>query len=607
MKKYREIFRELRPYRGEFILGPLTKLVEAILELCLPVLMGRIVDTGFSSDSRGYIVRTALLMFGMTALGLAMAAICQYCAAKASSGVAARLRDRLLTKVDSLSVAQQERCGVPFLHVAMTSDVNQVSTAVSMVIRLCSRVPFITIGGVLAAIILDAPMAVVIGVGSALFFVTLLLIIRVTFVRYKVVQKKLDRISQVVNERLAGIRVVRAFSREKYHQEVTDQAGEAYAEESISVGKYSALLRPITILIMNAAVVFVLWVGGYRISAGALTAGMLLTFINYIFSIFDELNKLGNLVVIFSRSFVSAERIESVLEMEPAKVAASDDETRDTDDETRDDGTHGADDEAHNAKDADHEVLVKWEHVWFSYLTDRADAEEYYALKDVSFELRKGEKLGIIGTTGSGKSTIIALLLHLYDITKGRITVDGHNLLAIDDRTLHTRMAPVFQTTALFEGTIQENILLGRSTPLAEEEIQARCEVAQAWNFIHEKGGLQAHVEPKGKNFSGGQRQRLAIARALCTDSEILLLDDCTAALDRETSARFSSALAAHTASHQRTVVEVSSKISEIQDANWILVMDNGSVVGQGKHEDLLETCEAYARIAQSQEMGGVE
>ncbi|MBP5492789.1 MAG: ABC transporter ATP-binding protein [Clostridiales bacterium] len=585
-KKYREIFKEFRPYRKEFILGPAAKLFEAILELILPILMGRIVDTGFSSDSRGYIARTALLMFAMAAMGLAAAIVCQYCAARACSGVGARLRDRLLTKVNSLTVAQQEKCGVSFLNVAMTSDVNQVSTGVSMFIRLVFRAPFITVGGIVMALLLDAPMSIVIGVGSALFLITLLSIIRVTFLRYKVVQQKLDGISRVVNERLSGIRVVRAFSREKHHQDATDEASEIYAQETISVARYSALLRPITILIMNSAVVLVLWVGGYRIDSGILTTGMLLTFINYIFSIFDELNKLGNLVVIFSRSFVSAERIEGVLELTP---------------ERREPET-GAD-----AEDHDDKAIVKWKNVSFSYLSDKEDSEEYYALKDVSFELRKGEKLGIIGTTGSGKSTIIALLLRLYDIQKGHIYVDGKSIAALDDRTLRDKMAPVFQTTSLFEGTIRDNLNLGRKEPLSEEELKARCEVAQAWDFICEKGGPDARVEPKGKNFSGGQRQRLSIARALCTDSEILLLDDATAALDKDTSARFSAALSEHAKKHQRTIVEISSKINEIADSDWIIVLDNGAVVGQGKHDALLNECEAYARIAQSQEMGGVE
>lgn len=585
-KKYREIFHEFKPYRLEFILGPAAKLFEAILELFLPILMGKIVDTGFSSESKGFIVRTALLMFGMAAMGLAAAAVCQYCAARACSGVGARLRDRLLTKVNSLSVAQQEKCGVSFLNVAMTSDVNQVCTGVSMFIRLVFRAPFITIGGIVAAIILDAPMSIVIGVGSFLFLITLLSIIRVTFVRYKIVQKKLDNISGVVNERLAGIRVVRAFSREKHHQDLTDEASSIYADETISVAKYSALLRPITILIMNASVVFILWIGGYRIDGGVITAGMLLTFINYIFSIFDELNKVGNLVVIFSRSFVSAERIEGVLEMVPEK---------------REPET-GAD-----AEDHDDKAIVKWKNVSFSYLSGKDDSEEYYALKDVSFELRKGEKLGIIGTTGSGKSTVIALLLRLYEINKGHIYVDGKSIAALDDKTLRSKMAPVFQTTALFEGTIRENLNIGRKEPLSDEEFKARCEVAQAWDFICEKGGPDARVEPKGKNFSGGQRQRLSIARALCTDSEILLLDDCTAALDKETSAKFSAALAEHAKIHHRTVVEISSKINEIADSDWIIVLDNGSVVGQGKHDALLKECEAYARIAASQEMGGVE
>ena len=586
MKKYKQLFKEFRPYRLEFIVGPAAKLFEAILELFLPILMGKIVDTGFSSDSRGFIVRTALLMLGMAALGLAAAAVCQYCAARACSGVGARLRDRLLTKVNSLSVAQQEKCGVSFLNVAMTSDVNQVCTGVSMFIRLVFRAPFITVGGIVMAILLDAPMSVVIAVGSAMFLITLLAIIRVTFLRFKVVQQKLDRISSVVNERLSGIRVVRAFSREKYHQDLTDEASSDYAQENISVARYSALLRPITILIMNASVVFVLWVGGYRIQAGVLTTGMLLTFTNYIFSIFDELNKLGNLVVIFSRSFVSAERIEGVLELEPER----------RDPETGDE-----------AEDHDDKAIVKWKNVSFSYLTGKEDSEEYYALKDVSFELRKGEKLGIIGTTGSGKSTILALMMRLYEIDKGHIYIGGKSIAAIDDQTLREKMAPVFQTTALFEGTIRENLNLGRKTPLSDEEFKTRCEVAQAWDFICEKGGPDARVEPKGKNFSGGQRQRLSIARALCTDSEILLLDDCTAALDKDTSARFSAALSEHAKTHQRTVVEISSKINEIADSDWIIVLDNGSVVGQGKHDALLKECEAYSRIAASQEMGGVE
>jgi len=585
-KKYREIFHEFRPYRMEFILGPAAKLFEAILELILPILMGKIVDTGFSSESRGFILRTALLMFGMAAMGLLAAAVCQYCAARASAGTGARLRDRLLTQVNSLTVAQQERCGVSFLNVAMTSDVNQVCTGVSMFIRLVFRAPFITVGGIVAAILLDAPMSVVIGIGSMLFLVTLLSIIRVTFLRYRIVQQKLDVISSVVNERLSGIRVVRAFSREKHHQDLTDEAGEDYAQETISVARYSALLRPITILIMNAAVVCVLWVGGYRIDGGVITAGLLLTFINYIFSIFDELNKLGNLVVIFSRSFVSAERIEGVLEMVPERREPE----------------SGAE-----AEDHDERAIVKWKNVSFSYLSGKEDSEEYYALKDVSFELRKGEKLGIIGTTGSGKSTIIALLLRLYEINKGHIYVDGKSIASLDEHVLREKMAPVFQTTVLFEGTIRDNLNLGRKSPLSDEELQARCEVAQAWDFICEKGGPDARVEPKGKNFSGGQRQRLSIARALCSDSEILLLDDATAALDKDTSAKFSEALSEHVKTHQRTVVEVSSKINEIADSSWIIVLDNGSVVGQGRHEDLLRDCEAYARIAKSQEMGGVE
>ncbi len=585
-KKYREIFHEFRPYRMEFILGPAAKLFEAILELILPILMGKIVDTGFSSESRGFILRTALLMFGMAAMGLLAAAVCQYCAARASAGTGARLRDRLLTQVNSLTVAQQERCGVSFLNVAMTSDVNQVCTGVSMFIRLVFRAPFITVGGIVAAILLDAPMSVVIGIGSMLFLVTLLSIIRVTFLRYRIVQQKLDVISGVVNERLSGIRVVRAFSREKHHQDLTDEAGEDYAQETISVARYSALLRPITILIMNAAVVCVLWVGGYRIDGGVITAGLLLTFINYIFSIFDELNKLGNLVVIFSRSFVSAERIEGVLEMVPERREPE----------------SGAE-----AEDHDERAIVKWKNVSFSYLSGKEDSEEYYALKDVSFELRKGEKLGIIGTTGSGKSTIIALLLRLYEINKGHIYVDGKSIASLDEHVLREKMAPVFQTTVLFEGTIRDNLNLGRKSPLSDEELRARCEVAQAWDFICEKGGPDARVEPKGKNFSGGQRQRLSIARALCSDSEILLLDDATAALDKDTSARFSEALSEHVKTHQRTVVEVSSKINEIADSSWIIVLDNGSVVGQGRHEDLLRDCEAYARIAKSQEMGGVE
>lgn len=586
MKKYRHIFHEMRDFRKEFIIGPAAKLFEAILELFLPILMGKMVDTGYSAESRGFIIRTALLMFGMTAVGLAAASICQYCAARASSGVGARLRDKLLTHVSSLSVAQQEKFGVSFLNVAMTSDVNQVSTGVSMFIRLVFRVPFITIGGVVMAIIMDAPMAIVIGVGSMLFLITLLLIIRVTFVRYRVVQKQLDGIGRNVNERLSGIRVIRAFSREKDHRSGTDEASAKYAEETISVARYSALLRPVTILIMNSAVVCVLWLGGYHINSGVITAGMLLTFTNYIFSIFDELNKLGNLVVIFSRSVVSAERIESVLATEPKKSVP----------ET------GAE-----AEDHDDKAIVKWKDVSFSYLSEKDDKDEYYALRNVSFELRKGEKLGIIGTTGSGKSTIISLLLKLYEIDKGHIYVDGRSIKTMDNNVLREKMAPVFQTTVLFAGTIRDNLNLGRKTPLADDEIEARCKVAQAWDFICEKGGLDARVEPKGKNFSGGQKQRLSIARALCTDSEILLFDDATAALDKDTSAKFSEALSEHVKKHDRTVVEISSKISEIADSDWIIVLDNGSVVGQGKHGALLNECEAYARIAQSQEMGGVE
>lgn len=586
MKKYRNLFHEMRDYRKEFIIGPSAKLLEAVLEVIMPSITAKIVKSGFAPDKRGDVLQLALLMVGMALLGVCAACICQYCAARASSGVGKNLRNRLMTKVNSFSVAQQEKCGVSFLGVAMTSDVNQVSLGVSMFIRLVFRVPFITIGGICAAMILDLPMSGVIAVGAALFLTTLLLIIRVTFKKYKVVQKKLDNISRVVNERLSGIRVIRAFSREKHHEKLTDDAAGEYAQEAISVSRYASLMRPLTILIMNAAVIFVLWVGGYRIHAGHIESGDLLAFIQYIITIFDALNILGNLVVIFSRSFVSAERIEGVLRIEPdARVTEASEE-----------------DMIHDDK-----AIVKWKDVSFSYLHEKEDKEEYYALRNVSFELRKGEKLGVIGTTGSGKSTIVSLMLKLYDTTKGNIYIDGRPITSIQESELRRRMSPVFQTTVLFAGNIRENLLLGNSNGLSDEEIIERCKAAQAWDFIEEKGGLDAMVEPRGKNFSGGQKQRLSIARALCAEGDILLLDDASAALDKDTSARLQEALKEHKKKTSRTMLEISSKIVEIMDSDWIIVLDNGTVVGQGKHDDLLKECDAYARIARSQEMGGVE
>ncbi len=586
MKKYRNLFQEMRDFRKEFIIGPTAKLFEAVLEVMLPILMVRLVNSTLPSGSRATTVQIALIMIGMAFMGVCAAVICQYCAARACSGVSRNLRDRLMTKVNSFTVAQQEKCGVSYLGVAMTSDVNQVSLGVSMFIRLVFRVPFITIAGVLSAMSIDAPLSGVIAVGAAMFLLTLLLIIRVTFKKYKVVQKKLDHISRVVNERLSGIRVIRAFSREKHHEELTDEAAGAYAQEAISVSRYASLMRPLTILLTNFAVVFILWVGGYRINVGRITGVQLFAFIQYIFTIFDALNILGNLVVIFSRSFVSAERIEGILEIEPDTRVIEASEK----------------DMLHDDK-----AIVKWKDVSFSYLQDKEDKEEYYALRDVSFELRKGEKLGVIGTTGSGKSTIVSLMLKLYDTTKGNIYIDGRPITSINETELRRRMSPVFQTTVLFAGTIRENLLLGNPEGLSDEEIAERCRAAQAWDFIEEKGGLDAIVEPRGKNFSGGQKQRLSIARALCAEGDILLLDDASAALDKDTSARLQEALKLHKEKTSRTMLEISSKISEIMDSDWIIVLDNGMVVGQGKHDDLLKECDAYAKIARSQEMGGVE
>lgn len=597
-KKFSQTLSTLRPFQKELVLGPLAKLLEAVLEVTLPMMMAHIVDVGITSHDHEDVLRTSLVMGVMILVSLCCAIFCQYCAAKASTGVGALLRERMFTRVNAMSTKEQEVIGTESLMVRMTTDVNQTSLAVSMLIRLVSRVPFITIGGVLAAMSIDIPMAGVLAVASVLFLITLLLIIRSTFMQYGIVEKRLDKITSEVRESILGVRVIRAFSRNKHHEDKMNDASSAYKESVIAVSKLSSLMSPVTVFIMNLSIVAVIFIGGIRVDTGAISKGDIIAFMNYIFTIVTALTILANLVVIFTRTFVSMERIEEVLR---SKASERDDETESLKSTAMDKPVDDI-----SMENQPNHPLVKFKNVSFSYLDTDDDDTDLLAVDSLSFQIRKGEKLGIIGTTGSGKSTVLALMLKLYSPTSGEIYIDGENIAEWSEERVRAQMSPVFQSPRLFRGTVRENLLLG-GISMDDKELKKRLQIAMAWDFVSKmEGGLDAKVEANGRNLSGGQRQRLCIARALCHDSALLLMDDASSALDMETDEKLQATLKEHLAETGKTCVMISARIKPIVDANWILVFDNGKLVGEGKHDELLQNCEEYAKIAASQEMGGV-
>lgn len=563
----------LKPYLKYCIAGPLFKLMEAILELYLPLMMADVIDHGVLTGDTAYVLHQGLLMLGIVTIGLGCALVCQYVASITSQGFGTELRNELFSHIGSLSYAELDKFGTPSLINRVTSDVNQLQNAVAMLIRLVIRAPFLCIGGIVMAMTIDWQLSLVILVLIPVLVLIIIAVMRLTVPLQRLMQQKLDKLARVLRENLSGIRVIRAFTRTKPEQERFANATDEHTRAAIRAGRMSTLLNPVTQLIMNIGILFIVWFGGFRVEAGRVTTGEIVALINYVNQILLALTVVANLVVLYTKSYASAGRVLEVLDtassiQSPDSVPAA----------------------------VDTPEAVRFDHVDFSY----GDGDP--ALSDITFAVPRGATVGIIGGTGSGKSTLVSLLMRFYDITAGTLLIDGVRVSDYPLDTLRHKIGLVPQKVELFSGTIAENIRWG-NPDASDEEVQAAAQMAQADEFItQKKDGYLERVERGGANLSGGQRQRLAIARALVRKPEILILDDSSSALDYATDARLRRAIREGT--QDMTVFLISQRVSTIRQADLILVMDDGRLAGAGTHEQLLQSCETYREICQSQEKG---
>ena len=564
----------LKPYRVYCILGPAAKLAEAVLELYLPLLMAKVIDDGIAKGDTGYILKMGGVMLGIVTVGLLCALVCQYVASVTSQGFGTGLRHAVFRRITSLSHAELDAFGTPSLINRVTSDVNQLQYAVAMLIRLVIRAPFLCVGGIVMAMTIDLRLSLVIIVAIPLFVLIITLVMRKTVPLYRTVQGRLDKLTRVLRENLSGVRVIRAFARTDKEQKRFGGATEEHTAASIRVGKLAALLNPGTQLIMNLAILAIVWFGGLRVEAGGMTTGEIIAFINYVNQILLALLVVANLVGTFTKAYASAGRVLEVLGAEPSIQEEEGGETQ---------GVPGT-------------PAVEVRHVDFSYGGDRV-------LTDISFSAPRGAMVGILGGTGSGKSTLMHLLMRFYDVEAGAVLVEGRDVREYAPDALRHKVGLVPQKAELFSGTIADNIRWG--DPQADDQaVRDAAVMAQADEFIRrQKDGYQSLVERGGTNLSGGQKQRLTIARTLVRRPAILVLDDSSSALDYATDAALRRAIREGT--EGMTVFMVSQRVSAVKQADLILMLDDGELAGAGSHEELLATCEAYREICESQEKGG--
>lgn len=560
----------LKPYRVQSVLGPLFKLFEALLELLVPLIMAKIIDVGVASGDTGYIVNRCLVLVALGAAGFACAVTAQYFAAKAATGFTCGLRRALYGHIQSLSCAELDTLGAATLLTRMTSDMNQVQTGVNLALRLLLRSPFVVFGAMVMAFTVDTKAALVFAVAIPLLFAVVFAILLTCTPLYKTVQGSLDGVLGAVQENLEGVRVIRAFTMEQREQAAFSEKNAALNRRQLFVGRISALLNPVTYVIVNLAIVAILRTGAVQVQSGVLTQGEVIALYNYMSQILVELVKMANLILTITKSLACAKRISSVLDVAPTMA----------------DGEGGA-----WQQDA---PAVEFCNVSFRYPGASGDA-----LQSVSFTLPAGGTLGVIGGTGAGKSTLAQLVARCYDVTSGAVRVFGADVRTVCMQALRRKIGFVPQRAALLRGTIRENLLWGQEDA-SDEAIEEALACAQAKEIVSGKPeGLSYAIESGGKNLSGGQRQRLTIARALVRRPELLVLDDSASALDFATDAALRQSLAA--LSYHPAVIVISQRISAVRACEQILVLDDGRMAGLGTHEQLLSSCPVYREICQSQ------
>ena len=563
----------LKDYKKESILGPLFKLLEASFELIVPLVVAAMIDVGIPNGDKGYIVKMALLLVLLGVVGLTSSITAQFFAAKAAVGFATKLRHALFEHIQKLSFGQMDGQGTATLITRMTSDVNQVQNGVNMVLRLFLRSPFIVFGAMIMAFTVDVKSAIIFVVVIPLLSIVVFAILLVSIPLFGKVQGQLDQVMRTTRENLTGVRVIRAFAKEPEEIEKYEKENVVLKNLQILAGRVSALMNPLTYIIINGGLIVLIYVGAVQISEGVLLQGQVVALINYMSQILVELIKLANLIITVTKAIACGNRIEDVLEIPAGLEPLNDPQEISAEDKT---------------------YRVVFDHVGMAYYKG---AEE--ALSDICLKVKPGETIGIIGGTGAGKSTMVNLIPRFYEVTDGRVLVDGEDVRTMDTGELRQKVGMVLQKAVLFRGTIRENLQWGNEGA-TDEQIWEALEVAQAKEFVEQKDKkLDTFIEQEGRNLSGGQRQRLSIARALVRKPEILILDDSSSALDYATDLKLRQSLKALPG--DMTVFIVSQRASSLMHADQIVVLDDGNVVGLGTHKELLENCEIYQEIYYTQ------
>lgn len=565
----KKLFIYLKEYRRESILGPLFKLLEASFELFVPIVMAAIIDTGINAGAgKPYIIKMCAVLIALGIIGLVCSVTAQYFAAKAATGFAAKIRHVLFKHLESLSFSEIDTLGTSTMITRMTSDINQLQNGVNLALRLLLRSPFVVIGAMIMAFTIDFKAALIFAVTIPVLAAVIFGIMLITMPMYKKAQRALDKVLGATRENLTGVRVIRAFCREDEELENFCEKNETLTSIQKYVGKISALMNPITYVIINAAVIVLIWTGALRVEAGIITQGAVVALYNYMSQILIELIKLANMIISITKALACGKRISDVLDIESSIKNGN--------------------------KMSTGRGSVEFEHMSMVYAGSTDEA-----VSDITLSVGAGETVGIIGGTGSGKSTIMHTIPRFYDVSNGCVKVDGTDVRDYNITALRDKIGIVMQKAVLFKGTVRENMQWGKKDA-TDEEIYKALEIAQARDFIDEKdGGLDFELEQGGKNLSGGQRQRMTIARALVKKPEILILDDSASALDFATDAALRSAL--RRMDYKPTVFIVSQRAASIMHADKIVVLDDGCIVGIGTHDELLQSCEAYSEIYYSQ------
>ena len=564
----KDLLKFLKNYKKELVFGPFFKLLEAIFELMVPMVMAKIIDKGIANGDTGYILRMSGLIVVLGVCGLGFALTCQFLAARCAYGFGTELREALYRHINSLSYESIDRIGTSSLVNRLTNDTNTVQNGVNMFIRLAVRAPFLIIGAAVMAVTIDWKLSGVMFIAAPLISAVIFFIMRRTVPMYKRTQQLLDRASTLTRENLEGTRVIRAFSRQQEEIDEFGQAVDDIAESSSAVGRISAILNPVAFMVMDLGIVAILWFGGARIDSGSLTQGQLTAFTNYMTQILLALVVLANLIVIFTKALASANRVSEIFALP-----------------SEENGSLVPESSTHE---------IEFRGVSFAY-----EGAGDSSVKELSFSVKKGEMLGFIGGTGSGKSTAASLIPCFYKATQGQVLVRDTDVLDWNKEELRRIVGSVPQKAVLFTGTVRDN-LRWQKADASDEEIISALKTAQAWEFVSAfPEGLDRRIAQGGLNLSGGQRQRLAIARALVGKPEILILDDSTSALDYATDLALRKAL--KTDLPDTTVVMISQRTTSLKDADLIVVLEDGETAGKGTHQELLESCQVYREIYQSQ------